>query len=459
MKTMFKLFKYIYIPILCCLTLISCKDTALEDFSIKPGSATTVGSGDIAGGITKTNEQVTVPVSIKLSTPATKAFDVNLAVNQKAAADHIKSKNLGSNYIAVKAESIYLPNSAKVNFGADSTVFTLTITRTEIEKYFGKNVVIGYDITNAGKGNAIDKNNATGVIILKVNDLITESDIHFLSLINGAGMVLEAKNQVNYESSSSGLTIPIGITLASFPGSAFTVDVATRTDTIAKLISSGVLPANTVALTPEQYTITNKVQFASNAKTSSLELTVPWSVINQNLDKKLAVMVELTNSTLHVINPTKNYSILLIDSENVVEVDVTNDAVFSVSRDNTSNANENSPKLIDGNYNSKFLLGDFVDLEAKLVYTEAQKIGAYTLTSGNDAPERDPAEWVLYGSNDGTIWEALDTRRTEVFNARNETKRFNIEFPKAYKQFKLHIERTRSSSLFQMSEWRMVRIP
>jgi len=439
--------------------LYSCKDTGLEDFSIKPGSATTVGSGDIAGGITKTNEQITVPISIKLSSPATKAFDVNLAVNQKAATDHIKSKNLGSNYIAIKAESIYLPNNTKVNFGADSTVFSLTITRTEIEKYFGKNVVVGYDITNAGKGNNIDKSNATGVIILKVNDLITESDIHYISLTNGAGEVLEAKNQINYESSSSGLTIQLGVSLASFPGSAFSVDVATSTDTIANLVSSGKLSANTVALKPEQYTIANKVQFASNAKTSGLELTIPWSVINQNLDKKLAVMVELTNSTLHVINQQKNYSVLLIDSENVVEVDVTNDAIFTVSRDNTGNPGENSPKLIDGNYNTKFLLGDFVDLDCQLVYTEAQKIGAYTLTSGGDAPGRDPAEWVLYGSNDGTTWEALDTRRTEVFTGRNETKRFNIEFPKAYKQFKLHIERTVSNSLFQLSEWRMVRIP
>ncbi|WP_313511756.1 DUF1735 domain-containing protein [Sphingobacterium sp.] len=458
MKTILKLFKNIYLPILCFSVLFGCKDTALEDFSIKPGSATTVGSGDIAGGITKTNEQITVPVSIKLSSPASKAFDVNLAVNQKAAADHIKNKNLGSNYIAVKPESIFLPNSTKVNFGADSAVFNVTITRTEVEKYFGKNIVIGYSITNAGKGNNIDKNNATGVLILKVNDLITESDIHFISLTNGAGAILEAKNQVNYVSSSSGLTIPLGISLASFPGSAFTVDVVTSTDTIAKLIKDGKLPANTVGLTPEQYTIPSKVQVASNAKSAGLEINVPWSVVNANLDKKLAVLVELSAPTLHVLNPQKNYSILLIDSENVVEVDVTNDAEYSYSRNN-DNQNENAVKLIDNNYNSKFLLFDFVDLELKLVYNEPQKIGAYTFTSGNDAQERDPAEWVLYGSNDGTTWEALDTRRTEVFNNRTETKRFNIEFPKAYKQFKLHIERTRSSSLFQMAEWRMVRIP
>ncbi len=254
------------------------------------------------------------------------------------------------------------------------------------------------------------------------------------------------------------MTIPLGISLASFPGSAFTVEVVTSTDTIAQLIKAGTLPANTIGLTPEQYTIPSKVLVPSNAKSAGLEINVPWSVVNANLDKKLAVLVKLSSSTLHVLNPQKNYSIILIDSENVVEVDVTNQGEYFYSRDN-GNQNENAVKLIDNNYNSKFLLFDFVDLELKLVYDEPQKIGAYTFTSGNDAQERDPAEWVLYGSNDGTTWEALDTRRTEVFNNRTETKRFNIQFPKAYKQFKLHIERTRSSSLFQMAEWRMVRIP
>src|SRR5690606_13744625 len=116
----------------------------------------------------------------------------------------------------------------------------------------------------AGKNNNVDKSKGTGVLILKVGDLITESDIHFISVTNGAGEVIEAKNQTNYESSSSGLTFPIGVSLASFPSSAFSVDVATSTDTIAELIKTGVLPANTIALTPEQYTITSKVQVPSN---------------------------------------------------------------------------------------------------------------------------------------------------------------------------------------------------
>lgn len=444
---------------LICVSLLGCKDDALEGFELQPSAPTTVGSGNLAGSVSKTNAQVTVPVSIKLSSPASKAFEVNLAVNQEAAVAHIEKNSLSTNHVAILGETILLSNATKVDFGADSAVFDVVIGRTEIEKYYGQNIVIGYDLTDAGKGNQVDNTNATGILILKVDELINESDIHYISLTNGAGQVLEAKSQINYESSSTGLTFPIGISLASFPGAAFTVNVATSTDTIEKMVGDGVLPANTIALLPEQYNIPKEVRVPSNSKNATLELTVPWSVISEHVDKKLAVLVELTSSTLHVINPEKSYSILLIDSENVVEVDVTNDAQYSVSRDNDDNENENSLKMIDDNYDSKFLLGGFSELECLLVYDTEQKIGAYTFTSASDAKERDPSEWTLYGSNDGNTWEVVDVRSGEEFHDRKETRRFNVEFPTAYTHFKLHLTGTWDSGTFQMAEWRMIRIP
>lgn len=442
-----------------CLELQSCKDETLEEFRLQPGEPTTVGSGSLAGNVSKTNAQIIVPVSIQLSAAAAKAFEVSLAVNQQAAKEHIDKNKLSNDYVAISSESILLPNATKVNFGADSATFDLTVGRTEVEKYYGQNIVIGYDLTAAGKGNQINTNDATGVLVLKVDELISESDIHYVSLTNGAGEVLEAKNQINYVSSSSGLTFPLGVSLASFPGASFTVDVAASTDTIPKLIQSGVLPENTLALQPEQYQISRQIRVPSNAKNASLELTVPWSVISEHVDKKLAIMVELTSSSLHVIQPEKSFSILLIDSENVVEVDVTAEARFSVSQDNEGNPNENASKLIDDNYDSKFLLGGFSELECLLIYDSPQKIGAYTFTSANDAKERDPSEWTLYGSNDGETWEAIDSRAEEEFAERKETRRFNIELPQAYSHFKLHLTSTWSSGTFQMAEWRMIRIP
>ncbi len=440
----------------------ACSREDLKEFESTQNNPTTVGTGSIAGQVLKTNEQVVVPVSIKLSKPAAKAFEVALGVNQEAALKHIADGNLGSDYVAVAAESIMLPNAIKVNFGADSSKFEIKITRTEVEKYFGKNIVIGYKITEVGKGNNIDPTKTNGVIILNTVDLLVLDDIHYISFTNGAGKVLVAKNQTNYESASSGMSIPIGITLASFPGPTFTVNLATSTDTIAKLVQSGILPANTVALQAGQFSMPSKVQVASNARTANFNVDIPWSVISANVNKQLAIMVKMTSSSLHVINPAKSYTILLIDSENVIEVDVTNQGVFSVNKDNSGgpNAGEGSLKFIDRNYNSKWLVSSFVgDLQAKLVFSTPQKIGSYTLTSGNDASDRDPNAWHLEASNDGVNWITIDSRSAQVFGSRNLTRRFDIDLPKAYTHYRLNITSNVGSSLFQASEWRMIRIP
>ncbi|MFZ4260652.1 discoidin domain-containing protein [Sphingobacterium sp. HJSM2_6] len=449
--------------LLSALLLASCSEDTLQEFNIQPGSPTSVSSGTVIGDIIKTNTDLTIPVGLKLSNAASKAFEVTFEVDQEAAEAYISSSNLGATHVVASSGSLFLPNSTKVNFGSDATQFNIKITRTEVEQYFDKTIVIGYRITNAGKGNSIDPNNAKGVIVLKVSDLISTDDIHYLSLVNGAGQVLEAKNQVNYEGSSSGMSIPIGISLASFPGSTFFVDVETSTDTIASLIAQGILPANTVPLQTGKYTLPARVQVASNAKTANLNLDIPWSVINENIDNKLAIVVKLASSTLHVINPEKNYTILLIDSKNVVEVDVTGDrSNFFVNRDNNSgpNSNEGSLKLVDGNYGSKFLQSSFTgDLQCTLIFNTPQKIGAYTLTSGGDAKERDPNAWFLEGSNDGVNWTTVDTRSGVDFATRLLTKRFDIDIPQAFTQFRLNITSNVGNNLFQASEWRLVRFP
>lgn len=445
------------------LLLASCSEDTLQEFNIQPGSPTSVSSGSVVGDITKTNTELTIPVGITLSKSASKAFEVTFEVDQEAAENYIESENLGTTHVVASSGSLFLPNSTKVNFGSNSTQFDIKITRTEVEKYFDKTIVIGYRITNAGKGNSIDPANATGVIVLKVSDLITSDDIHYISLINGAGQILEAKNQINYEGSSSGLSIPLGISLASFPGSTFYVDVETSADTIASLINQGILPENTVALSSGEFSIPSRVQVASNAKSANLALDIPWSVINNNLDNQLAIMVKLASSTLHVINQEKSYAILLIDSKNVVEVDVTNErSGFFVNRDNNGgpNAGEGSLKLVDNNFNSKFLQQSFTgDLQCTLEFENAQKIGAYTLTSGNDAKDRDPIEWRLEASNDGNSWTTIHEVRAHDFPTRLMTKRFDIDAPQAYKKYRISFLAITNGSLFQLTEWRLVRFP
>lgn len=57
-----------------------------------------------------------------------------------------------------------------------------------------------------------------------------------------------------------------------------------------------------------------------------------------------------------------------------------------------------------------------------------QELVAYELMSANDAPERDPMDWVVEGSNDGGLsWHVLDERRSEMFDKRFQRKTYNVK--------------------------------
>ncbi|XP_022719172.1 peptide-N(4)-(N-acetyl-beta-glucosaminyl)asparagine amidase isoform X2 [Durio zibethinus] len=56
-----------------------------------------------------------------------------------------------------------------------------------------------------------------------------------------------------------------------------------------------------------------------------------------------------------------------------------------------------------------------------------QELVAYELMSANDAPERDPMNWVVEGSNDGgSSWHALDEQTSQVFDKRFQRKTYKI---------------------------------
>ncbi len=56
------------------------------------------------------------------------------------------------------------------------------------------------------------------------------------------------------------------------------------------------------------------------------------------------------------------------------------------------------------------------------------------MTSGNDAPERDPFSWRLEGSNSQNLsnWTTVDTRMGETFAGRGLTKLYSFANTNAY---------------------------
>ncbi|MFE7076773.1 hypothetical protein ACFU96_42445 [Streptomyces sp. NPDC057620] len=79
------------------------------------------------------------------------------------------------------------------------------------------------------------------------------------------------------------------------------------------------------------------------------------------------------------------------------------------------------------------------DPELSFTFDLPVAVSAYSLTSANDVPERDPAEWVLEGSSDGRSWTPLDSREGEVFRGRYQCKEFTLARSEACRYYRLRI--------------------
>jgi hypothetical protein len=103
-----------------------------------------------------------------------------------------------------------------------------------------------------------------------------------------------------------------------------------------------------------------------------------------------------------------------------------------------SPANEEPPKGVDNSVASKWLAfipnGTYYGF--RFANGQRRAVNAYTLTSANDAEERDPYSWTLSGSNDGVNYTVIDTRTAQNFAGRFETRLYQFVNNTAYEYYK-----------------------
>jgi len=147
-----------------------------------------------------------------------------------------------------------------------------------------------------------------------------------------------------------------------------------------------------------------------------------------------------------------------------IVVDWTNiDNTFSVSQENSggADASEGSKKLINNNLKDKFLVFDYKQgMFWQFAFYAPKIVNAYTITTGNDAPSRDPKNWKFQGSDDETNWVDLDVHTDYSFGeGRNKSSTFTFFNPKKYFYYRFVLDAVGSGSLFQMSEFRCLELP
>jgi hypothetical protein len=118
---------------------------------------------------------------------------------------------------------------------------------------------------------------------------------------------------------------------------------------------------------------------------------------------------------------------------------------------------EDATKAFDGKNTKWFTGGGHATawLQADLGAGNEAAVVRYDITSANDAPARDPKNWELQASNDGTRWTTLDKRTGEVFGERFQANRYPVNNRTAYRYYRLSLlsnSNGDSSSGFQLAE-------
>jgi len=73
------------------------------------------------------------------------------------------------------------------------------------------------------------------------------------------------------------------------------------------------------------------------------------------------------------------------------------------------------------------------------------RINAYSITSANDWSERDPRDWTLEGSDNGTAWTVIDQRQDEYWTGRRQRRVFEFNNFTAYAYYRLNITAIKNS--------------
>jgi glucose/arabinose dehydrogenase/type 1 glutamine amidotransferase len=128
--------------------------------------------------------------------------------------------------------------------------------------------------------------------------------------------------------------------------------------------------------------------------------------------------------------------------------------VIEVTANGENPPNESKDKLVDGNTNTKWLTFEPTGwVTAKLDNPVA--VNHYALTSANDFPGRDPKNWTLQGSQDGSSWKTLDTQSGQSFAQRFQTKQYAFDNSQAYQYYRLDITANGGEPDIQLAELRL----
>lgn len=215
-----------------------------------------------------------------------------------------------------------------------------------------------------------------------------------------------------------------------------------------------------VALPDSAYSISSLTSVLKAGTTSSDPATISIEAKKLKRGVYYLLPIKLTGLSSGNLDTALSITYFRVDSLYTRSRDITSPGKLTVSHENGggSGANEGSLRLVDDDYTTKFYTGWQPNMWMMLQLDSAYVLNAYTLTSGNDSPNRDPRDWDFQGSNDGSNWTTLDIRTGNQFAKRLTTYTFELNQPdgKSYSYYRLLVHANNGDGGFQLTEWRLL---
>ncbi len=110
--------------------------------------------------------------------------------------------------------------------------------------------------------------------------------------------------------------------------------------------------------------------------------------------------------------------------------------------------------LNDGDVNTKWLGRANANVWVQYQLDTPITVVKYTLSSANDSPTRDPKNFTLQGSQNGTDWTVIDTETNQTWTGRFTTNTYaSFTNTTAYLYYRIYITANNGDSYIQLSEW------
>ncbi len=127
------------------------------------------------------------------------------------------------------------------------------------------------------------------------------------------------------------------------------------------------------------------------------------------------------------------------------------DRITAITASGENPPSEGKAQAFDGDKGTKWLTFATTGwVAAKL--DAPLSVDRYALTSANDEPGRDPADWQLQGSTDGSTWTTIDQQTRQTFDKRGQTKTYAVAEPTAYPYYRLNVTRNGGANIVQLGE-------